>query len=138
MTARKSFSGEKSVQAFIAWSAAMRDDDYRQIVFRGSLNRGEIAKGCGIAKAALRQNPQVKILLEQLEIDLRQRGVLPELTEEAKTAATEPKLYDRTVAKRARESKRVAELEQQVLELRARLKRFEELSEVLTEMGIDL
>ena len=77
-------------------------------------------------------------MLEQLEIDLRQRGVLPELTEEAKTAATEPKLYDRTVAKRARESKRVAELEQQVLELRARLKRFEELSEVLTEMGIDL
>jgi hypothetical protein len=128
-------SGEKSVQAFIAWQATMTDDDYRQIVFRGSLNRSEIAKGCGIAKAALRQNPSVKSLLDKLEKDLRERGVLPELTELAKTAATKPKLYDRTSSERARQSRRVTELEQEVLELRARLRRYEELSEELAKSG---
>jgi hypothetical protein len=138
VTVSNSVAGQKSVEAFMAWSATMNDDDYRQIVFRGSLNRTEVAKGCGIAKAALRQNPQVKKLLEQLESDLRSRQVLPLMTEKAKVASTQPKQYDQTASKRARESKRVAELEQEVLELRARLKRFEELSEVLTEMGMDL
>jgi hypothetical protein len=37
----------------------MSDDDFRQIVFRGQLNRGEIAKGLDCAKSALRQNPRM-------------------------------------------------------------------------------
>ncbi len=129
-------AAEKSVQAFLLWKASMGDDDYAQIVFRGQLNREQVAKGCGFAKAVLRQNPKVKELLHQLELDLRQRQVLPDLTEAAQIAATQPKAYDRTERQRITESRRVAELEAEVLELKARLRRFEELSEVLVEMGL--
>lgn len=42
----------------------MADDDYRQIVHRGKLNRNEVAKGVGCAKSALLQNPKLRGLLE--------------------------------------------------------------------------
>lgn len=139
MTEKKVLSsGEQSIEAFVAWQSTMTADDYRQITFRGSLNRGEIAKGCGFAKSVLQQNPEVKRLLEKLEESLRQQKVLPELTDDAKTAAKQPKQYDKTASKRGRESKRVSELEQEVLELKARLRRYSELSEVLDEMGISV
>lgn len=116
----------------------MTDDDYRQIIYSGSLNRGQIAKACGFGKSALTQNPKVRGAFELLEKDLRESCVLPPLTDSAKKAKSDPKPYDNTATKRIRESKRIAELEQEVVELRARLKRFEELSAVLTEMGMDL
>lgn len=134
----KSTAGERSVNAFLAWKASMTVDDFRQIIFRGSLNRTEIAKGCGIAKAALRQNPKVRALLQELEDDLRSHGTLPPLAADVTEAKNAPVLYDRTASKRVRESRRVAELEKEVLELKARLRRFEELSQVLTEMGIEV
>lgn len=129
---------EKNLDTFVAWKATMTDDAFRQITFRGGLNRVEIAKGCGFGKSALNQNPQIKSVLQALENDLRERGVLPELTVAAKTAHAEPKQHDKTASKRIRESKRISELEQKVLELEIRLKRFGELSEVLHEMGIDV
>ncbi|WP_435235515.1 VPA1267 family protein [Psychromonas sp. PT13] len=128
----------ENLSSFIIWQATMTDDGFRQIVFRGGLNRGEIAKVCGFGKSALNQNPQIKSALQALEDDLRARNVLPQLSEKAKITKAEPKQYDKTASQRIREAKRVAELEQKVLELEARLKRFEELSEVLLEMGIDV
>lgn len=126
---------QENVQAFIAWSATMRDSEYRQIVFRGNLNRAEVAKGCGFAKSALRQNPQVKALLDGLENDLRHRGVLPYIDSQNKAPASK---YDRTASKRSRDAERVSRLEQENLELKARLRRYEELSEVIAELGIDV
>lgn len=128
----------ENLSSFIIWQATMTDDGFRQIVFRGGLNRGEIAKACGFGKSALNQNPQIKSALKTLEDDLRARNVLPQLSEKAKITKAEPKQYDKTASQRIRDAKRVAELEQKVLELEARLKRFEELSEVLLEMGIDV
>lgn len=127
-----------NLHSFITWQSTMDDDGYRQITYRGSLSRGEIAKACGFGKSALNQNPQIKLSLQTLEEDLRERNVLPLLTEKAKASLAEPKQHDKNAAKRIMEAKRIAALEQQVLELETRLKRFEELSEVLWDMGIDV
>jgi len=133
----------QNLSAFQTWVATQTDDDFKQIVFRGQLNRGEVAKAIGIGKSALRQNPAIKTALENLERNLRDRGVLPELTETAQAQRSEPKRYDPSVNHRAMESRRLSVLEQENIELKARvatleakLKRYGELSEVLTEFGV--
>ncbi|MGO3056788.1 VPA1267 family protein [Halomonas sp. AOP43-A1-21] len=133
----------QNLSAFQSWVATQTDDDFKQIIFRGQLNRGEVAKAIGIGKSALRQNPAIKSALENLEQSLRDRGVLPELTETAQAQRSEPKRYDPSVNQRAMESRRLSVLEQENIELKARvatleakLKRYGELSEVLTEFGV--
>lgn len=133
----------QNLSAFQSWVATQTDDDFKQIIFRGQLNRGEVAKAIGIGKSALRQNPAIKTALENLEQSLRDRGVLPELTETAQAQRSEPKRYDPSVNQRAMESRRLSVLEQENIELKARvstleakLKRYGELSEVLTEFGV--
>lgn len=128
---------------FVSWAETQSDNDFRQIVHRGQLNRGEIAKAVGLGKSALRQNPMIKKHLERLEQDLRDRGVLAPLTETAQAQRSEPKPYDPSVNHRAMESKRLSTLEQENIELKARvaaleakLKRYGELSEVLAEFGV--
>ena len=95
----------QNLSAFQSWVATQTDDDFKQIVFRGQLNRGEVAKAIGIGKSALRQNPAIKTALENLEQSLRDRGVLPELTETAQAQRSEPKRYDPSVNQRAMESR---------------------------------
>ena len=68
---------EENVQTFAAWVAIKSDADYRAMVSRGVLSRTEIAKECGFAKSALVQNPRIKAILNDLEDELRQRGLLP-------------------------------------------------------------
>lgn len=133
----------QNLSAFQSWVATQTDDDFKQIIFRGQLNRGEVAKAIGIGKSALRQNPAIKSALENLEQSLRDRGVLPELTETAWAQRSEPKRYDPSVNQRAMETRRLSVLEQENIELKARvatleakLKRYGELSEVLTEFGV--
>ncbi|PPK50117.1 VPA1267 family protein [Marinobacter persicus] len=133
----------QNLSAFQSWVATQTDDDFKQIIFRGQLNRGEVAKAIGIGKSALRQNPAIKSALENLEQSLRDRGVLPEFTATAQAQRSEPKRYDPSVNQRAMESRRLSVLEQENIELKARvatleakLKRYGELSEVLTEFGV--
>ena len=75
-----SAAGNESYAKFEAWKASMTNSGYKQIVFRGSLKRGEIAKGCGFAKSVLTQNLEVRKDLEKLEERLRGNGVLPKKT----------------------------------------------------------
>ena len=49
--------------AFQRWAATKTDDDLKQIVFRGQLNRGEVANAIGIGESAVRQNPAIKSLV---------------------------------------------------------------------------
>lgn len=134
---------QKNIDNFIAWVATQSDDDYKQITFRGQLNRGDIAKAIGIGKSALRQNPEIKKLLENLENELRSRDILPPLTQEAEQQNSNTKRYDAEAAQRVRNDQRAARLEQENIELKARigeleqrLARFGELSETLSEMGM--
>ncbi len=128
---------QQNVDSFICWSATMKDDDYRQIVYRGKLNRSDIAKSVGCAKSALLQNPKLRKLVDVLENNLREKGVLPKLTEKAQSEKAQPKDYDKTTSKRIYESKRISELEIEVLALKQQLEKFKELSEVMLELGLN-
>ena len=134
---------QQNLEAFEVWKATQTDDDFKQIVFRGQLNRIEVAKSIGCGKSALNQNPALKKTLKELEDELREKGVLPPLTDSAKKNADKPKVYDNTTNRKLLDSKRVSSLEVENIELKAkvkelekRLERFGELSETLSEMGL--
>lgn len=146
MTTRKGLNGQqkaqKNVDDFLAWAASQSDDDFKQVIFRGQLNRGEIAKAVGCGKSALNQNPLLKEKLKSLEDELRDKSILPRLTESAKGTNCKPKQYDNTSNRILLDSKRLSSLEAENIELKAkvqalenRLERFGELSETLAEMG---
>ena len=46
---------QQNLEAFEVWQATQSDDDFKQIVFKGKLNRIEVAKGVGCGKSALSQ-----------------------------------------------------------------------------------
>ncbi len=91
---------EQNVAAFETWVATQSDEDFAQIIFQGKLNRVEVAKGIGFGKSALNQNPALRKRLNALEEQLRERGVLPPLTEKARTQTDQPKEYDHTATRR--------------------------------------
>ena len=133
---------QQNLDAFHAWVATQTDDDYKQIAFRGQLSRTEVAKAVGFGKSALTQNPDIRTDLEKLENDLREKGVLPPLTDTAKKESHKPKQYDNTASRKALDSRRLSSLEAENIELKAKVKeleskleRFGELSETLSEMG---
>lgn len=129
-------SGQQKAQqnllAFQTWASTQSDDDFRQIIHRGQLNRGEIAKATGFAKSALRQNPAIKEALDKLESDLRERGVLPPETGEKDDA---PKLYDHEAPRRMRDAQKNSQLEREVIELRARVAQLEAQLECHSEQA---
>ena len=43
---------QQNLEAFAVWRATQTDDDFKQIIFRGQLNRGEVAKAIGCGKSA--------------------------------------------------------------------------------------
>lgn len=133
---------KQNLEAFEVWVATQTDEDFKQILFKGQLNRTEVAERVGCGKSALTQNPALRKALKALEDRLRSGGVLPPLTESAKKNADQPKQYDPTASRRMLDSKRLSALEAENIELKAtvkelksRLERFGELSEVLVEMG---
>ncbi|MCE0761206.1 hypothetical protein LWH94_18720 [Marinobacter sp. G11] len=127
---------DESVAAFIAWEQSMTNSGFKQMVYRGNLSRTEVAKGCGFAKSVLTQNPEVRKKLAALEKRLRETGVLPKETQVKIAVDSKPKKYDGKKNLRNQQQNRLRRLEQENLELKAKLRRFEELSEVVSEMGI--
>lgn len=41
---------QQNLEAFEVWQATQTDDDFKQIAFKGKLNRIEVAKGVGCGK----------------------------------------------------------------------------------------
>ena len=74
---------QRNRQAFELWKATQTDDSYRQIIHRGNLSRGEIAKPIDCGRSALVQNPELRKKLQHLEDSLRER-VLPPITAQVK------------------------------------------------------
>lgn len=68
---------EKNYQAFLDWFKSKTDEEFKQLVCRGVLNRVVIAQEIGFAKSVLAQNPDVRKALGDLEESLRCKGVLP-------------------------------------------------------------
>lgn len=135
--------GEANLDKLEAWLATQTMEDLRQLIHRGKLNKREIAKGCGIGRSAIDQNPKITIRLQELETSLREQGVLPPLTPKAILDKAKPKEYDNKASSRIMDSNRLAQMERKVIEqqaeiqlLRQQLERFRDLSEVLGELGV--
>jgi hypothetical protein len=133
---------QKNIDAFLQWQATQTTDDFKQITFKGQLNRIEVAKAIGCGKSALTQNPALRTALKVLEDNLREKGVLPPLTEPARHATDVPKEYDNSANRKTLDAKHLSwleaeniELKAKVKELKSKLERFGELSETLSEMG---
>ena len=58
---------QQNLAAFLAWQATQTNDDFKQITFKGQLNRMEIAKAVGCGKSAQLQNPALRNALQSLE-----------------------------------------------------------------------
>jgi hypothetical protein len=67
----------KNYHAFLDWFKSKTDEEFKQLVCRGVLNRVVIAQEIGFAKSVLAQNPDVKEALGKLEERLRGKGILP-------------------------------------------------------------
>ena len=131
---------EQNVLNFQAWAASMTDQGFRHIIYRGKLNRGEVAKGIGCAKSVLLQNPIVCHLLADLEDELRARGVLPASV--VSRDHPEQLSYDQNTKIDKLKDKRLLSLEQENIQLkaeidllRAKISRYDELDQVLAELG---
>ena len=134
--------GQQNAYKFEEWVATKTDDDFKQMIHRGQLNRGTIATEADIGKSALRQNDTIRQALEELEKVLRERRVLPPLSQKAMEDSEKPREYDKTLNKKVIESNHTSTLEAENVELKAKireleikLERFGELSETLSEMG---
>ncbi|OUS27246.1 hypothetical protein A9Q98_09700 [Thalassotalea sp. 42_200_T64] len=128
---------------FMSWSATQDDACFSQIVFRGKLNRKEIALGAGIGKSALTQNELIVSELETLEDSLRDRSVLPKKTDERIEKEKQPKEFDQSATSNALTKRRSSKLEQENIELKAiirelelKLEKYSELGDVISELGM--
>lgn len=128
---------------FMSWSSTQDDACFSQIVYRGQLNRKEISLGAGIGKSALTQNDLIVPALAALEDGLRERGVLPEKTEERIEKETQPKEFDQSATGNALNKRRLSKLEQENTELQAKVRELElklakysELGDVISELGM--
>ncbi len=129
--------GAENPGLFETWIKSKTNQDFKDMAYRGSLNRTDMEQTLPFAKSVLTQNKTVKARLEKLEDDLRRNGVLGPKTKERKAEEAETKMYDAEKNARVWDKNRLQKLEQEVIDLKAKLKRYEELSEVIAEMGIE-
>ncbi len=83
-------TSKQNLEAFAEWSSSKTHEEFSVIVYRGLLNREEIALACGFAKSVLRQNPAIKAGLFALEDRLRSEGILPDLSNREHGQAAKP------------------------------------------------
>lgn len=132
---------DENLSVFLSWAASKTDADYREMVARGQLNRKEVARECGFAKSVLLQNPRVRDSLKSLEVNLRERGVLPPLAiaeGEAPVATAVAPNNPRAAADKARLKRLEAEnaaLKAELMELRGQLDRYRVMDSVLSSTG---
>lgn len=100
------------------------------------LDRTEMASQIGFCVSVLRQNPKINAELEELENELRKEGILPELTESGKAKANTTQKYDQGTSQRHVDAKRLRDLEEENQRLTAKLRRFEELEQIMGELGL--
>jgi hypothetical protein len=133
---------EQNFQAFTAWLSSRTDEDFRQLVTRGSLSRKEIAAQCGFAVSALNQNPRIKSALLAKEALLREAGVLPVIASTTGDANVAPPILEPGSVRRSLDAERQRRLEQENASLRAEnsqlkrdLERYAVIRDVLSTTG---
>lgn len=125
--------GREYLEKFRAWAASMSDDDFLNIIYAptGGLNKQEIKKLAGLSDQAIKKNAGVVSALKELESELRDRGVLPPLTEQGEKAQSGPKLFDKKAHSASMDAQRVAHLESDNHDLRVRIDKLEKENEAL-------
>lgn len=142
MSALNNLSGQQkadqNLTTFLSWVASKTDADYRGMVARGQLSRQEIARECCFAKSVLLQNPRVKEALRTLEVQLRERGILPPIADAARSPPSADAPNPSTAADKARLKRLEVEnaaLRAEVMELRDQLERYRLMDNVLSSTG---
>ena len=141
----KSPDAIRTVENFLDWRDVVTNDELIQMVYRGNLKTTAIATsiqdklGISFGKSALTQNDWVKALRVEFEDYLREKSVLPELSNEAKEEASKgsqenPKNYDSKKQQSIRDAMRLKALEEENMQLKQRLERIE--SERMTKQSI--
>lgn len=128
----------QNLATFLSWVASKTDADYREMVVRGQLNRKEIARECEFAKSVLLQNPRVRDSLRALEVQLRERGILPPIADPASSVPAFESRNPRAAAEKARLKRLEAEnaaLRAEVMDLRGQLGRYRLMDDVLATTG---
>lgn len=128
--------GKENIDLFESWIASTSNQDFKNMAYRGGLNKRVMEKTLPFSRSVLTQNTPVRKRYEQLLEELREKGVLAKKTEQHKAEENQPKMYDAEKNARAWDKNRLQKLEQEVIELKAKLKRYEEIADVITEMGI--
>ncbi len=125
--------GQQYFEMFTAWRDSMTDEAFSSIVYAstGKLNKGQIKKLSGISAEALKNNKQVRAALDQLESDLRKRGVLPRLTQKTVEPKRKSKLYDPSDSKPREDHIRIGVLEASNHDLRVKVSELERKVESL-------
>lgn len=110
---------KRNVATFIAWSLSLSDEEFKAYIYKGRLNRSEIASECCFARSVLIQNPAIKSALDILEERLRVVGVLPPIAVGSDNPL--PPLRNHEVKQRIIDGQRLNRLEQENASLRAEL-----------------
>lgn len=113
-------------------------NDWFDYLRGNKLNRTEIAKECGFSASVLRQNPTVKMMLEDAEKSLKDKGLLKNRPVKSSVQAAEV----RVVISNGRDRQRIKALEEnsaslraEIIELKASLKRYSLFEKHLSETG---
>ncbi|MEH6643324.1 VPA1267 family protein [Vreelandella glaciei] len=119
--------GQIYLERFREWIKSMSDDDFRQIVYspKGILNRQQIKKLAGLSDQAIKKNENVKAELQNLENRLRERNVLPPLSEAGKESLSAPKLYDASSKRNTLDHGRLGKLEAENQDLKVQLEKLQ-------------
>ena len=131
---------EANAKLYAIWEASVTDDELVGMIRGKQLDRTAVGEQCGIDRTQLTKNTDIAPLFKKFEAKLRERGILPKLTEQGKTDQKKPTL-DKNSIKASRQESRVPYLEQQVTELKAenaalrgKLGRFSELNDVYNDL----
>ena len=127
---------ERIYQSFLHWTSVITTEELRDMLDRTKTKilRGHISKAINCSTSTLRDHPKLKTELPEWEENLK--GVFPKETDEAKANKSKPQQHDQGASQRLNDSKRLASLEKENIELKAELAMYRELKEVLEENGI--
>ena len=122
MTESSQTKKQLNYASFCAWHKPKNNDDFKEYVIRGKLNRDEMASECGFGRSVFYQNDLVIDELARLEERLKHDGILPSKERENESVP----LRDRDAGIRARDTQRLKSLEQQNATLKSQVKELEE------------
>jgi len=150
----KRVSAIESIDKFIIWRTNHIDDlqYFKQLARDGVLNRKELSEGIqeeqntSFPRSTLHEsngNKWIVLLLQNLEDYLRYIDVLPQITAQAEEAFKKgskntPKTHNSSKQKASRDAKRIQTLEEENIQLKARLSKLENENTVKQNIYADL